>query len=172
MAPHKGLGTLLAAARQLAREDPRLAWELSLYGAPSTGRHRHYAAHVLAPPSERIHRPPPFSPDEAPRVLAGLSALALPSEWDENAPLALLQALATGVPVLASDVPGIAELARGRASVRLVPPGDVAAWGRALAAVARGELGRDPEPGLVLGLAEHLDRLERSYERLPKPARG
>lgn len=66
-------------------------------------------------------------------VLAGLYrdalALCLPS-WAEGFALPVLEAMAAGLPVVASDLEVVAELA-GDAAV-LVAPGDVAAWAGAL----------------------------------------
>ncbi|MSR63426.1 MAG: glycosyltransferase [Planctomycetes bacterium] len=163
-APHKGLACLLAAARLLERADPRAEWELVLHGAPSAGRHRRYALAQLASlDGRRVRREPSFAPDEAPRVLSGLSALVAPSEWDENAPLAVLQARALGLPVIATDVPGIAEIVAAPAQGRLVPVGDARALAEAMGAVVRGEFARPLAPGLPLALDAHVTRLEQLY---------
>lgn len=45
-------------------------------------------------------------------------------------PLKPVEALATGIPVLASDLPPLAELAAHGSFVQLAPAGDVAAWAR------------------------------------------
>jgi glycosyltransferase involved in cell wall biosynthesis len=66
----------------------------------------------------------------------GARALVLPSEWYENAPLAALEALASGVPVVASRIGGNPEIVRD------------------------GETGLLFEPGDAEGLAERLRRLE------------
>jgi glycosyltransferase involved in cell wall biosynthesis len=161
-APHKGLATLLAAVDRLAAREAG-EWELVLHGGPSAGRHRLYAARLLSAGHPRVRVEPPFPSGEAARVLAGLSALVAPSEWDENAPLAVLQARAAGVPVIASDVPGIAEIVQDGVHGKLVAPGDPEALARALASVLRGELRRPLAPGLPLSLDEHLDRLESLY---------
>ena len=164
LAPHKGLGTLVEAARQLARERGGESFELILHGAPSTGRHRLFADHVLAHVSPaRVVRGAPFEPDQAPRILAGFSALAVPSEWDENAPLAVLQARALGLPVLGSDVGGIRAVLEEPRHGLLVTPGDVEAWKGALARVVDGGLERVARPALPLSLGSHLDRLESMY---------
>jgi len=160
-APHKGLATLLAAARELARREPARPFELVLFGGASGARHRHYwpsLAEGLAAARARVA--PAFLPRDAARVLADFDALVAPSEWDENAPLAILQARAAGLPVIASHVPGIAEIVRTPAHGRLVPPGDVPALAEALRAVLVGELRGPLEPGLALPLDAHLARME------------
>ena len=68
-------------------------------------------------------------------VLAAIDAadlVCLPSLWPENAPLVLLEARSRRRPVLASDIGGIPETARGR----LLPPGDVEAWATAVRELA------------------------------------
>lgn len=160
--PHKGLATLVAAAELAARRRPELAWEVVLHGAPSP-RHARYAPEVLARADpRRVRRAPAFAMHEAPGVIAALSAVALPAAWDENAPLSLLQARALGVPVLASDVPGISEIVEHGRHGRLFPVGDAAALAEAIEAVAEGRLGRVPA-GLPLSLAAHLEGLEQLY---------
>jgi glycosyltransferase involved in cell wall biosynthesis len=162
-APHKGLATLLAAARELARLEPKADWELVLHGGQSHGRYRRYAERELAGLDARhVRLAAPFAPDEAPRILAELSALVVPSEWDENAPLAVLQARAAGVSVLGTDVPGIAEVVGAAERARLVPVGDAAALARALQRFVR-EGPPALEPGLPLTLDEHVARLEELY---------
>ena len=59
--------------------------------------------------------------------------LVLPS-LAENLPVVLIEAQATGVPVVASDVGGVREIVDER-SGRLVPPGDRAALATAIEAV-------------------------------------
>lgn len=163
-APHKGLATLLAAGRELARLAPESPFEIVLFGGPSGARHRLYwraQEPGLAAAHARLE--PAFLPGDAARVLAGFDALVAPSEWDENAPLAVLQARAAGLPVIASDVPGIAEVVRAPQEGRLVPKGDVGALARALLCVLRGELRAPLAPGLRLSLAAHLTRIEELY---------
>jgi glycosyltransferase involved in cell wall biosynthesis len=168
LAPHKGLAWLVEASRELARLVPALAWELRLHGRPE-GRFGPWARSVLerADPAH-VRLIAPFAPDEAPAVMAGLAALVVPSEWDENAPLSVLQARALGVPVVASDVPGIAELVRPSQG-RLVPVGDVGALARALAEVVTGGLRGPLEPGPALALEQHVLRLEDLYRQARAP---
>jgi glycosyltransferase involved in cell wall biosynthesis len=164
LAPHKGVACLLAAVERLVARAPRAEFELVLWAEPSPGRHARYAARCRARvDGRRVRFGAPFGPDEAPLVLAGLDALVVPSEWDENAPLSVLQARAAGVPVIASDVPGIAEIVRAPEEARLVPVGDADALAGALAAVLAGELRAPLARGLPLALDAHLARLEQLY---------
>ena len=78
--------------------------------------------------------------------LAALDVFVLPSAW-EALPFAPLEAMARGLPVVATDVGGVGEAVRDGVTGRLVPPGDVGALAAALSelmgdADARRRLGR------------------------------
>ncbi len=60
---------------------------------------------------------------DVPRLLAGFDVFALASRW-EGLPIALLEAMASGVPVVVPRVDGIAEAIRDRTSGLLVTPDD------------------------------------------------
>jgi glycogen synthase len=68
---------------------------------------------------------------EVPRVLASLDVLALPSVYEEMGSV-LVEAMATGVPVVASRVGGIPDVVVDGETGVLVPPGDVEALAEAL----------------------------------------
>ncbi|CAN5495550.1 glycosyltransferase family 4 protein [soil metagenome] len=97
---------------------------------------------------------------------------ALPSSWDENAPLAALEAMALGRPLLVTATGGLVELVQGGEGL-VCPVGDVSA----LAAALR-ELSTNDDRCRELGQAAlsrarkefrpeaHLTRLESAYESL------
>lgn len=66
----------------------------------------------------------------------------------DGMPTVLVEALARGVPVVSTDVPGVAELVRDRITGLVVPPDDVAAFAGGL-----GELLSDPALARRMGLA-------------------
>ncbi|MEX5719615.1 glycosyltransferase [Geodermatophilus maliterrae] len=70
-----------------------------------------------------------------PAVLASLDVLVLPSAYEEMGSV-LTEAMAAGLPVVASDVGGIPEVVRHGETGLLVPPGDVGALTAALDSLA------------------------------------
>ena len=89
----------------------------------------------------------PVPPDRVDDFLARLDVLVMPS-LSEGMPMAVLQAMASGLPVVGTAVGGTAELVRPGTSGLLVPPGDSAALADALA-----ELAGDPERRRRMGEA-------------------
>jgi glycosyltransferase involved in cell wall biosynthesis len=113
MVPVKRLDVLLAALEQVPDVTAVLAGD---------GPLRDEVAAIAARQPGRIELAG-FVDDPAP-VLAGADAFVLPSAA-ENCPLALLQAMATALPVVASRVGGIPEVVTDGESGLLVPPGEV-----------------------------------------------
>lgn len=66
------------------------------------------------------------------RERAGAAVVLAPSRWEEPCPMAVVEALADGVPVLASDRGGLPELVGDSA---VLPAGDPEAWAGALGAL-------------------------------------
>jgi glycosyltransferase involved in cell wall biosynthesis len=95
--------------------------------------------------------------DDVPSLLASADALVLPS-WIEGLPLVVLEAMAAGVPVVASAVGGTPEVVVDGETGSLVPPRDVPALARAIDALLA-----DPEQARRFGEAgrqrarEHFD---------------
>ncbi len=71
---------------------------------------------------------------DVPELLNAVDAFVLPSLW-EGLPIALLEAMAVGVPVIASAVDGSAEVIQPGTSGLLVPPEDVASLAGAMGAL-------------------------------------
>jgi glycosyltransferase involved in cell wall biosynthesis len=69
--------------------------------------------------------------DDVAEVLAGADCLLLTSDW-EGCPLAVLEAMAAGVPVVSTHVGGVPELVADGETGLLAPPRDVAALAAAV----------------------------------------
>jgi glycosyltransferase involved in cell wall biosynthesis len=168
LAPHKGVHVLIRAFRALGRPD----LTLDLHGSLTT--HPGYVAELrrAAEGDPRIRFQGPFPEGEQPRVLSTIDLLALPSVWWENSPLTVLEALAAGIPVIASAVGGVPELVSHDDTGLLVPPSDPEALRNALEDVAEGRRlrgGRDPVP--LLTAAAGARDLEKLYTPVPAVGR-
>lgn len=93
----------------------------------------HYLGEVLAGlalPNLVVH---PETPDFLGYYVA--ADLTVCSSYEESSPRVVLEAMACGTPLLASDIPGISEMARNGIEAALVSPGHTTAWAEALAHV-------------------------------------
>ncbi len=61
--------------------------------------------------------------------------LSVCSSHEESSPRVVFEAMACGVPLLASDIPGISEIARDGVEATLVPAGHTVTWADALARI-------------------------------------
>ncbi|MCP3919170.1 MAG: glycosyltransferase family 4 protein [bacterium] len=164
--PHKGLHRLFDAVRIMQRRLPESVepWTVHLFGNAIGGRHRRFVDSIWTDDlAERVLREGPFAPLEGPRVLGGLDAIVLPSQWMENAPLTVLQARAAGVPVIASDVAGVREVLVPGAHGTLVDPRDAAAFADAMRGAVLAGARRNARRDVPVSYAEHLDRIEGIY---------
>lgn len=76
--------------------------------------------------------------DDVPELLAGMDAFVLSSRT-EGYSLALVEAAAAGLPIVATDVGGNAEIVQEGVTGRLVPPGDPQALAQAMSELASSE---------------------------------
>ena len=71
-------------------------------------------------------------PESVPTYLSRARAVLVPSRCYEGAPRSIIEAFASGVPVIASRMGGMPELVQDGVNGLLVPPGDVRAWRAAI----------------------------------------
>ncbi|MBN1202265.1 MAG: glycosyltransferase [Anaerolineae bacterium] len=136
MGMSKGLDTLVDAVAAASQAGAVI--DLLLVGGPDTGITQiraQWAAHGL--PTDRLHAVGQVPPDDVPRHMAAMDVGALPLPWTEHfayyaSAIKLFEYMAAGCAVLASDLPGTAEVVRDGDSALLVPPGDVDALAAAL----------------------------------------
>ena len=149
--PEKGITTLLKAASSVCAEVPDARF-LVVGDGPLRGELLALARSLGL--SDRVrflgHR------SDAREIVGALDVLVVPS-LTEGAPLIVLEAMASGVPVVASAVGGIPDQVRHAKEGLLVEPGDPGALGEALV-----DLLRDPARARRLGEAG-LRRTEREF---------
>jgi glycosyltransferase involved in cell wall biosynthesis len=123
----KGLDVLLAALEQAHDQLPD--WHLDIVGQGKQRQHLEELAERLHLGSRTTFHGRQLKSDVA-GFMRAADLLVLPS-LAENAPCVLIEAMACGLPVLASRVGGVPEIV-DPASGRLVHPGDVEGLARAL----------------------------------------
>jgi glycosyltransferase involved in cell wall biosynthesis len=148
--PVKGLDSLVRAVRAL---DPRCDVALGVHTVQNRAADAVELARVtaLAAGDPRIRFLPPAPAGKVQDAMRAYDVIAIPSRWLETGPIVAMEALAAGIPVLGSDLGGIAELVAPGETGWLVPVDDVVAWSRQLerlcapgAAALRFELGAAP----------------------------
>ncbi|MHB1035908.1 MAG: glycosyltransferase [Pirellulales bacterium] len=113
---------------------------------------------------------------DVPEILRASNLLVLPSAW-EGMPNVVLEAMASGLPVVATDVEGVRELLGPAAEAQVVPGGNSQEFSERIVAIAS-----NPELAASLGqenrcraerefsLAKMVAAYEGLYESLLKPA--
>jgi glycosyltransferase involved in cell wall biosynthesis len=162
--PHKGVHLAVAAFRGV---DPERA-TLTVWGDPRISPAYRAELDALASPAVRFAGR--FDEDRRRETFAGLDVLLVPSLGLESFGLVAREALAEGVPVLASRRGALAELfdAGPPCGALFDPedPGDLATWIERLTANPGIVAGwRDSQPP-VKGMLEHAEEIETLYERL------
>ena len=108
LAPHKGVHLLLQAFRELEAGNAKL----KVYGSYSHEMDYGQLLLKIADGDKRIEFCGTYKPTEVGDVLQGIDVVVVPSTWYENYPLALHEALACNVPVIAADIGGASEKIR------------------------------------------------------------
>jgi len=119
--PHKGPRTLLEA---FAISRDRQGFRLNIVGEGSLKGELSGRVKTLGL-VDRVSTPGFLPSPEVETIRRNSTAVVVPSEWPENAPLAALESLALGVPVLASDAGGLPEIAGSESGSMIFKAGDV-----------------------------------------------
>ena len=161
LAKEKGQRHLVPMMRPVLERWPRAALLLVGEGeernAIEAAAHTHGVAHAVILAGAR---------SDIPELLSVADLFLFPSKPGEGLGLALLEAMAAGKPVVASDLPALAEVVREARSGLLAPPGDP----RALARAALDILGL-PDRGRAMGregrrIVERRFSADRAVARL------
>jgi glycosyltransferase involved in cell wall biosynthesis len=163
LAPHKGVHVAIEAMRFMKGHGRLLVF----------GRRDYYPDYVarleqLAQGLDVDLKGPVPRRDLA-KAFAQIDVLVVPSIWFENFPIVIQEARAAGVPVVASNLGGMAEAVRHDVDGLLFAPGDAKALARAFAvfvqdrAVIERMRAAAPQP---LTLDAHVDRVEEELMAL------
>lgn len=121
----KGVRDLLAAAPAVLQRRPAARFVVA--GGPPPAD----VAAQAAPLGDAVHFPGFVRGADKLRTLQEASLLALPS-YAEGMPVAVLEAMAAGLPVVATPVGGVPDFFRDGVNGLLTPPGDVTALAAAI----------------------------------------
>ena len=172
--PRKGLPELMAACQGLAKD--AVPFRLVIVGdGPLRGRVEAMSHGAL---EGRVHFEGRVSNENLPRYYASADVFCSPARGGESFGIVLLEAMASGVPIVATDLPGYRTVLTPGAEGLLVPPRDPAALGIALGSLLarsslRAELGaRGIETSRRYAWPTIVERLEEIYGALVGPGRA
>lgn len=164
-----GLPTALEGFFRAARQEPRLHLVLLGGGPLETWLHRQLARHSLGPRVRVVGR----VAEEALVRYFRAGDVYVSMSWSDGSSVTLMQALATGLPAVVSDIPGNREWITPGVEGFLVPVGNPEALARALLTLARMP---EEERQLMARAARrraevqanwqhHILQLDRAYQR-------
>lgn len=141
--PQKGFFVAVAAFAKVLAEVPDAVLLVA-----GDGRDRE-ALRLLTPSArERVHMLGAVANDRLPAIHAGCDAFVAPAVAQESFGVSLVEAMAAGLPVVASDIPGYREVVTDGVEGLLVPARDPEALAAGLVRVLR-----DPQLAARLGAA-------------------
>ncbi len=161
--PIKGLHVLAEAVCEL---EDRVDVAVDVYGTTQGESDASYLRSVKerAASEERIRFRGELNSENRVDAFASFDILAVPSVGFETGPFTVLEAFASGIPVIGTNQGGIAERVEHGTSGVLVPPDDVAAWTDAILSLY--EQHRNgawdwsvPAPRSSLDVAEEMEEL-------------
>lgn len=129
---NKGIDVLVKAVKNLPAEIPI---ELTIHGIPQDERYRRQTLNLINQDA-RIRVEKQLSREEMLQAMRNYDILAVPSQWLETGPLVVLEAHALSLPVIGSNLGGIAELVKHGVDGWLVTANDIQAWTEALKKLA------------------------------------
>jgi glycosyltransferase involved in cell wall biosynthesis len=162
----KGLEVLIAAVRAI-RDVPLV---LHAYGITQNGSQEFQRQlQRLVDDDRRIELLNPVRSDQVVALLRNYDVLAVPSQCLETGPLVVLDAFAAGIPVIGSNLGGIAEIVHHGVDGLLVDRDSVAAWSSALRRLAQDaamlqRLRQGVKP--PRGMDAVVDEMARIYDRI------
>ena len=174
--PTKGVHVVVKALVS----NPTLPATLDVFGVAQDADALRYEPDLraLVGHDARIRILPAVATSDVVPTLTSYDATVVPSQWLETGPLTVLESFAAGVPVIGSNLGGIAELVAHDRDGWLVAHADVAAWASALerlagdaALVARLTAGVRP-PRTMTDVARDMASIYGTIARAPREPGG
>ena len=161
---HKGVHVLFEAVHRM----PGAPLTIRVFGDTDHFPEYTERLHRLSAGDRRIELAGVYGRQEVGQVLRGVDVIVVPSLWYENSPNVILEAFAHDIPVIASNLGGMAELVNDGENGLLFKPGDPDSLAQQLR-----RLLEDPHLlpklragiGPVKNLAQEIDELEEIYQR-------
>jgi len=153
LGPEKGVDILLRALVTVAASRPQVSLEIA-----GDGPQRPWLTglSVRLGVADRVVWTGPLQPDELGRRYREAGIFVLPTLWMENCPVAVLEAMSYGTPVVATRIGGLPELVEDRVTGALFERADVSGLAAALL-----ELLGEPERTAAMGRAARRSFLDR-----------
>jgi glycosyltransferase involved in cell wall biosynthesis len=161
LSPEKGLSTLIKAFRQFPE---RTSACLDVYGSGPSDFVDHLKTAIGSDAIIRLHGAIPH--DKVPEILINTDVFVVPSECKEVSGIAAREALALGVPVLASSIGGLPEAVRHEKNGLLVQPGDVEELNAAMKRFINGKAPQKPLPQKLRGIVTIEENAKRTEKAL------
>ena len=113
---------------------PTVCVELNIYGRSDTEEENQYLDSLknMANTENRIKFCGELRENNRSEVMQSFDLLAIPSIWLETGPYVLLEAFASGIPVIGSDLGGISERVTNNINGLLVEPGSIESWSKSI----------------------------------------
>jgi phosphatidyl-myo-inositol alpha-mannosyltransferase len=165
--PRKGLPFAMRAFAQLAARYPDLS--LIVVG---DGPERHVVEQLPEAVRARVHMKGKVSYDALPTYHRASDIFISPATGAESFGIVLVEAMAAGLPIVASNIPGYREVARDGRESLLVTPSDDSALAEGIARLLdspseRARLGSNGSQRALAYAWDHIiDELETVYEQL------
>jgi glycosyltransferase involved in cell wall biosynthesis len=156
LVPGKGIDVLLGALARLNRRGLDVEADVAGDGPDRDRLAASIREHGL---DGRVHLLGAVPPERVRQLLAGATVFCLPS-FSEGVPVVLMEAMATGLPVVATRITGVPELVEDGRSGTLVPPGRADLLADALERV----LGAAPAEREAMGAAGRA-RVEAEFDQ-------
>jgi glycosyltransferase involved in cell wall biosynthesis len=152
----KGLVEFVEAARQLKKKRKDIV--LVMVGAPDPGNKRSVSESTLAKWKSENNVVFTGRREDVPKLMAAANTITTPTFYREGLPRTLLEAAATGLPLIGTNMPGVRDAINHGVNGTLIPTRDSAALANAIESLAD-----NPEKAQRYGQAS-LERANNEFD--------